>query len=184
MVIYTRTGDKGTAATLGGERRPKTDQVFEAGGTIDELSAHLGLARTAGVPAVPGAGACASPVASVLRVVQDDLVLLGAYVSSGDPAWLERFAFGADRMEAAIDAVTASHPIDGFIVPGENELEARLHVARTVCRRAERRFHALPGRDDPRASKYINRLSDLLFALALWARRPDESLAGIALSVP
>ncbi len=180
MVIYTRTGDKGTAATLGGERRSKTDALFEAGGTLDELSAHLGLVKTGAVPMGPSGAALKSMASSI----QDDLILLGAYVSSGDDAWLERLAVTPPWMESAIDSVIASHPIEGFILAGDNELEARLHVARTVCRRAERRFHALVDRGDPRAARYLNRLSDLLFAFALWARRPDDSLSRLPDSAP
>jgi len=173
MVIYTRTGDKGTAATLGGDRRAKSDAVFEAGGTVDELSAHLGLVRSMLPLGIPSGAA----VAGILRKVQEDAVLLGAYVSSGDAGWLDRLEFGPARQEAVIDAVSRTHPVEGFILAGESELEARIHVARTVCRRAERRFHGLADRGDPRAAAYLNRLSDVLFALALWAREPDDSPA-------
>lgn len=170
MVIYTRTGDKGSASTLSGERRPKTDEVFEAGGTVDELSAHLGLVRAVLSADIPGG----ARVAVLLRSVQEDAVSIGAYISSGDSSLLDRLVHLPGRMEAVIDAVVRTHPIDGFVLAGENELEARFQVARTVCRRAERRFHALGERTDPRAAAWLNRLSDLLFALALWARAPDD----------
>jgi len=167
MVIYTRTGDKGQSSTLSGDRLSKDAGVFEAGGTLDELSANTGLARVA----LTAAGH--KDVAGFLARVQDDFINLGAYISSGDPAWLTKLLLTPECFENVIDQITAVRRISGFVVPGENEIEARLHVCRTVCRRCERRLVAIgSSRPDPKAVVYINRLSDLFFALALWSREP------------
>lgn len=170
MTIYTRTGDEGTSDTLTGERLAKTDALFEAGGTIDELSAHVGVLR-----ASLSDSKTAAVLALLLRRVQQDLIVLGAYVSSGDAAELAGLQLTPAHIEQLIDAVLARRPIDEFVIPGDNLVEAHCHVARTVCRRAERRLLSLsPSLPEGNPTRYINRLSDLFFALALWARAPFE----------
>jgi cob(I)alamin adenosyltransferase len=159
MGIYTRTGDRGSTATLSGERHRKDHAVFEANGTIDELSAHLGVIRVA--------TDCPTNLNRFLHRVQLDLVQVGAYVSSGDAGYLDHLRLGSDPFEDLIDQVLSHVTIEEFIIPGAKELEARLHLARTVCRRAERRLVALVERTDETAWRYVNRFSDVLFALAL-----------------
>jgi len=158
MTIYTRTGDQGTAGTLAGERRPKTDAVFEACGTIDELSAALGLARSR-----------LSSDADILLAIQRDLIPIGAFISSGETSYLSSVALNAAAFENEIDRLLHGIELTGFQLPGRNEIEAALHLARTVCRRCERRFWALPPeRTNAEVGRYLNRLSDLLFALAVF----------------
>jgi len=167
MKIYTRTGDKGTTGLFGGGRVPKDDARVEAYGDVDELNAVLGAARSAGpMPRVD----------EVLVAVQRDLFAIGALLATPDVEKMheqlakariddERIA----QLERAIDACDAElEPLKSFIIPGGTPKAAALHVARTVCRRAERRVvrlaHdvAIP----PLAVVYLNRLSDLLFSLA------------------
>ena len=166
-VIYTRDGDEGQSSTLAGDRLDKDSPVFEAGGTLDELSAHVALAR------VLLRDTREHDLDALLRQVQEDFVHLGAYISSQQPEHLANLRHDPERFESIIDQVTACIELEQFIIPGESELDARLHVARTVCRRMERRVvelsHRLP---DRRAAVYLNRLSDLLFSLALWSRAP------------
>jgi len=170
MTIYTRGGDEGRTSTLGEERLPKDHPVLEANGTLDELSAVVGLTRARGAHMPHFA-----PVAALLRRLQDDFLHLGAYISSGDEAHLAEVGLVPEVMEKAIDAAIADRQIESFVIPGANEVEALFHLARTVCRRFERRLTALAGqRPDPAVRKYANRLSDLFFALAVWSKEPLE----------
>lgn len=168
MGIYTKTGDRGTTATLAGDRHPKNHPVFEANGAVDELSAHIGVLRTG-----PSCLQAEPRLAAFLERVQRDLVPLGAYISSGEASYLDWIRLGPAQFEGLIDQVLEHHPVDGFITPGTNELEAGFHLLRTVCRRGERRLvDLLKTRPEERALRHLNRLSDLFFALALWARTP------------
>ncbi len=170
MGIYTKTGDRGTTATLAGDRHPKNHAIFEANGAVDELSAHIGVLRSG--------PKCLTPyprLAAFLERLQKDLIPLGAYISSGQPEHLDAIRIGPAQFESLIDEVLRQHPINGFIAPGANELEAACHLLRTVCRRSERRLvDLLSIRPDERALRHLNRLSDLFFALALWARSPFD----------
>lgn len=170
--LYTKTGDSGQTGLLGGGRVSKADARVEAYGELDETNAAVGLAATA---------AADDDVGRMLRAIQDDLFVLGAELASpagaGDVAKI-----GPDqvtRLEAWIDAAAAeAPPLRQFILPGGSEAAARLHLARTVCRRAERRVVALAA-DEPLdrwCVVYLNRLSDLLFALA----RLANHRAGVA----
>ncbi len=170
MTIYTRGGDEGKTSTLGDERLAKDHPVLEANGTLDELSAIVGLTRVRGATMAHFA-----PVAALLRRLQDDFVHLGAYISSGDEEHLARIGLVPEVMEKAIDAAMADRELEGFIVPGANEVEALFHLARTVCRRFERRLIVLADkRPVPAVRTYANRLSDLFFALAVWSGEPIE----------
>jgi cob(I)alamin adenosyltransferase len=163
--IYTRTGDAGETALFDGTRVSKSDARVEAYGEIDELNAVLGMARAAGVDA---------EVDEVLAGLQRDLLALGARLA--DPA--ERIAgrvtkaviteADVTRLEQWIDRFEPElAPLRRFIVPGGGTSGAALHLARTVCRRAERRIVALgSGAVEPVLLVYVNRLSDLLFVLA------------------
>jgi len=155
---------------LAGDRLPKNHVIFEANGAVDELSAQIGVVRA-------GQNCLTSQprLAAFLERLQKDLVLLGAYISSGEASYLETIRLGPTEFEGIVDLVLEHHPIDGFITPGANELEAACHLLRTVCRRGERRLVDLMElRPDERALRHLNRLSDLFFALALWSRTPFD----------
>jgi cob(I)alamin adenosyltransferase len=163
--IYTRTGDEGITGLLGNRRVPKDDMRIEAYGTIDELNAVLGLARAQGL----------DPAADSLTAeLQDELFVVGSALADPDPAGKYHQAIQPDhaqRLETIIDALEAElPPLTQFILPGGSLPAAQLHLARTVCRRAERlvvRLARQPGADVPAALiVYLNRLSDLLFVLA------------------
>ena len=165
--IYTRTGDDGRTALVTGERRPKYDPRIEAYGTVDETNACIGLVRlhTGGDPELD----------AILARVQNDLFDLGADLAT--PAGTaDASAAGAlrvadaqvERLEREIDAMNDGiAPLRSFVLPGGSAAAAHLHLARTVCRRAERLAVALSDRPDETVSaaaiKYLNRLSDLLF---------------------
>ena len=165
MKIYTRTGDGGETGLMGGARVSKHDPRVEAYGTVDETNAALGLARSLGPPVA---------VESALERLQAHLFQLGAELActpsrqppSGmsllgdeDVAWVERVI---DENQAHVE------PLRSFILPTGIPAAAALHVARTVCRRAERRVTALAADEAVRrvVVVYLNRLADLLFVLA------------------
>jgi cob(I)alamin adenosyltransferase len=163
--IYTKTGDAGTTALLGGTRVSKDDTRVDAYGTVDETNALIGVARAADPPA---------EVARTLKNVQQDLFAIGAELASG-PAELEALrpklvsAEDVRRLEQAIDALEQQLPTQtGFILPAGCSAAAALHQARTVCRRAERRTVAAGRHVAIRAELlvYLNRLGDLLHLLA------------------
>ena len=171
MKIYTRTGDDGETGLFAGGRVPKDDARVEAYGAVDELNSVLGLA----VAALPAVGA--GEVPSKLRLVQDDLFALGAALATPAPEDGGRAndhlpplpAARVAEMEAWMDEADRElEPLREFILPGGTEAAARLHLARTVCRRAERRVVSLSrmAHLDPVIVRYLNRLSDLLFTLA------------------
>lgn len=165
--IYTRTGDDGTTALGTGARRPKFDLRVASYGTVDELNAVLGVARlhTGGAPEVD----------AMLGRIQNDLFDLGADLcapeADGGRERLRVSDTQVARLEQEIDALNAElAPLRSFVLPGGSEAAAHLHVARTVCRRAERLIVELAVRpDEPISSpvvKYVNRLSDFLFVAA------------------
>jgi cob(I)alamin adenosyltransferase len=167
MKLYTKTGDDGTTGLFGGGRVPKASLRVEAYGTVDETNAVIGVARATGL---------APPVDAVLERVQEDLFTLGAELACvpGKESKLQMAFLGeADihRLELAIDeADAACEPLKSFVLPGGSPQAAALHLARTVCRRAERATLAVDdGPLRPDVVVYLNRLSDLLFALARWS---------------
>jgi cob(I)alamin adenosyltransferase len=153
--IYTRTGDLGQTSLFGGTRVAKHDARIEAYGTVDELNSFLGA------------------VTGIDQTIQADLFEIGAHLASPgtsrfpgvDPSRIEHLERAIDAMEAELAPLTA------FILPGGSPAAAQLHIARTVCRRAERRVTALE--DDSSATRstiaYLNRLSDYLFVAARYA---------------
>lgn len=156
MKIYTRTGDRGETSLFGGARVAKNDPRLEAYGTVDELSSFIGVARASSLP---------PEVEAMLEQVQRDLFDVGARLASPGSS---RFPGAAPRriaeLEAAIDAMEQElAPLTNFILPGGSASAANLHVARTVCRRAERCVVAIG--DEPTVT-YLNRLSDYLFVAA------------------
>jgi len=160
MEIYTRTGDGGRTDLPGGDRTEKDSARIEACGTVDELNAALGAVRAESLP---------EDVEATLEKIQHQFFRVGAQLAgqpsvaivSGD---VEAIEGEIDRRQAALP------PLETFILPAGNRSAALLHVARTVCRRAERRLVALVRLDDGRRLgellPYFNRLSDLLFVLA------------------
>jgi cob(I)alamin adenosyltransferase len=169
--IYTRTGDGGTTALGSGERRPKHDLRISAYGTVDETNATIGLARlhTGEYPVVD----------AMLGRIQNDLFDLGADLATPDRGValpyepLRVVAAQVDRLEREIDTLNADlDPLRSFVLPGGSPAAAYLHLARTVCRRAERlttELAAVP--EEPvngEAVRYLNRLSDLLFVASRW----------------
>jgi cob(I)alamin adenosyltransferase len=168
--IYTRTGDAGTTRLASGAPVSKADLRVEAYGGVDETNAVIGLARlsTANQPALD----------AILARVQNDLFDLGADLATPPAAneaerpRLRVLDSQVSRLETEIDALNAPMAeLTSFVLPGGTPAAAALHLARTVCRRAERSCVALAGREDvsEAALKYLNRLSDLLFVAARYA---------------
>jgi cob(I)alamin adenosyltransferase len=163
--IYTKTGDAGDTGLLDGARVAKSDARVDAYGEVDELNALVGVARAHGLDA---------ELDGMLARVQGDLFALGAHLA--DPARrlagrVDKAAVGPDdvaRLEEWIDRLDAALPaLRRFIFPGGAASGAALHLARTVCRRAERRIVALGLQAvEPAVLAYVNRLSDLLFVMA------------------
>jgi cob(I)alamin adenosyltransferase len=189
MRLYTKTGDDGTTGLFGGTRVGKDHDRVEAYGTVDELNAVLGLVRATEPP---------RELDEILEAVQNDLFAVGAELACA-PGREARLACrpvdGPEiaALEAAIDRAEDALPaLRNFVLPGGSATAAALHHARTVCRRAERRV-LRAGRAEHLRSElvvYLNRLSDLLFALArranqlagrpdvLWEPRKDQTETG------
>lgn len=175
MRIYTRTGDDGTTGLFGGARVEKDDARVEAFGTVDELNSVIGAARAAGL---------SDDVDQSLGRIQDELFHLGAELAcvSGKESKLGIPLLNSDsvaRLERTIDLAEADlAPLTQFLLPGGSPGAALLHLARTVCRRAERRVLAASRLSpvSPVVFVYLNRLADLLFVLA---RRANHA-AGLA----
>ncbi|MDW8108015.1 MAG: cob(I)yrinic acid a,c-diamide adenosyltransferase [Armatimonadota bacterium] len=164
MRIYTRTGDTGETGLIGGQRVPKDDPRVEAYGTVDELNTTLGLARCY-LHDMPD-------LDELLERIQNELFDIGAELAS-PPERAAQFQSIEEQhilaLENAIDQLeTELEPLRQFILPGGTLAAAHLHLARTVCRRAERRVVHLSRVSTVNAAiiKYLNRLSDLLFVMA------------------
>jgi cob(I)alamin adenosyltransferase len=177
MKIYTRTGDRGMTGLIGGSRVNKSDPRIECFGEIDELNAAIGMVE-------PVLTKEQIILAEALRAVQNELFILGSQIAVPHPtptagALPELDETMINRLEMQIDAAEAElPPLKQFILPGGGESGARLHFARTVCRRAERQLVRF-SHDRPIPSLsliYLNRLSDWLFVQARWANHR----AGIA----
>lgn len=164
--IYTRTGDKGTTSLVGGKRVSKCDPRLDAYGTIDELNSFIGLMLSV----MDGKAESAENI----RWIQQKLFNIGGCLATDTtsfqlPDSCKILTPDVERIEQMIDALTDGLPEQrSFILPGGTQAASYAHVARTVCRRAERLILALP--DDAKAPsellQYINRLSDYLFVLA------------------
>lgn len=179
MKIYTKTGDDGETGLFGGGRVPKDDARVRAYGEVDELNAAIGLAASIDPQTFD---------AALLETIQRDLFTIGAQLATPDPARLAKALAHSGPIEneeiAALEAAIDRHeatlqPLKAFILPGGTHKAAAFHLARTVCRRAERGVVTLARDSDvsPMIGKYLNRLSDLLFVLARAANaaasRPD-----------
>lgn len=166
--VYTRSGDDGKTALVGGQRVPKGDPRIDAYGTVDELLAVVGLCRAA-APDLDDALAKVQHqlfnVGSILATLPEDVGAKQPRVTDDDIAWLESTM---DELNEALPALTS------FVLPGPTEANARLHLARTVCRRAERRVVGMEG--CALEARYLNRLSDAFFVWARAAAGGDETL--------
>ncbi|MCD0458290.1 cob(I)yrinic acid a,c-diamide adenosyltransferase [Roseiconus lacunae] len=179
MKIYTRTGDAGSTGLFGGPRVCKDDVRIEAYGTIDELNASLGCVRSAGV----ASGNFDESLDQQLEHIQSELFSIGAELATPDPDKYELRVINnghVARLESWIDEhETGLPPLKQFILPGGCHAASILHLARAICRRAERRVVTLAAVDGVIVSDavivYLNRLSDYLFVLS----REANSQAGI-----
>jgi cob(I)alamin adenosyltransferase len=169
LKIYTKTGDSGETSLFDNTRVPKSDARVDAFGEVDELNAALGVARAAGLDA---------DLTAILEEVQKELFSIGARLA--DPAHriaprVTKADVGDEqvgRLEAAIDRLeTELPPLRRFILPGGSAAGAQLHLARTICRRAERRVVGLTVPLEQVIVVYLNRLSDLLFVMARTANQ-------------
>ncbi len=177
--IYTRTGDDGTTGLGSGERRRKDDLRVEAYGTVDETNAAIGIARLS--------TAAAEELDAMLVRIQNDLFDLGADLATpptDTPLPYEALRIvqdQVDRLEREIDTLNAKlAPLRSFVLPGGTPAAAALHLARTICRRAERLMVTLAAQEPVGAPalKYVNRLSDFLFVAARYANHEAEGEGG------
>jgi cob(I)alamin adenosyltransferase len=164
VTLYTRTGDSGETSLFDGTRARKDDPRVDAYGEVDELNAWLGWVRASALDAALDAE---------IAAIQRDLFALGAQLADPADRLAPRVAKAViadqhvERLEQLIDRLDAEvPPLRRFILAGGTPPGAALHIARTVCRRAERRIVALQPPVDPVLVRYVNRLSDLLFVLA------------------
>jgi cob(I)alamin adenosyltransferase len=165
MKIYTRTGDMGSTGLFGGPRVAKDDDRIEAYGTVDELNAALGAARAAGLPA---------DIDAQLQEIQCELFSMGAELATPDPDVHGLRLINEkhiERLENIIDGHESTlPPLKNFILPAGSAGATGLHLARAICRRAERRVVTLVRRHEASVSEslmiYLNRLGDLLFVLS------------------
>jgi len=172
--VYTRRGDHGETDLVGAERTSKTAPRIEAYGTVDELNAAVGVARAFNAAEIDRAPACRR-LDEILRRVQSELFDLGAELATPPSAWQPgMFRIGATQVTALEELMDGCQedlePLRSFILPGGGRVSALLHVARTVCRRAEREVLRLMQQEDvgDQPLAYLNRLSDLLFVLSRW----------------
>jgi len=173
--IYTRGGDKGETALAGGQRVPKDSVRIEAYGTVDELNAFIGLATVTCAEETANAGRLGK-LGHILRRVQHELFNLGSQLSTLPkdlhPKQARITPAEIEQLEREIDAMNQELPaLRSFVLPGGTRLNAELHAARTICRRAERLTVALTRLEEtpPDAVRYLNRLSDALFVWGRWA---------------
>lgn len=189
--VYTRQGDAGETALAGGQRVAKDSGRIEAYGTVDELNAFIGIARST-VEQFPAASA----LMSILLRVQHELFNLGSTLATlpqdVHPKQARITSREVDQLEREMDQMNAGlAPLRSFVLPGGSRLNAELHVCRTVCRRAERACVTLSRAESvpEEAVRYLNRLSDALFVWSRWASHvtgapetlwePNQSTSGL-----
>ena len=178
--IYTRTGDDGTTGLVGGERVPKDDPRIEAYGTVDELNACIGVCREANTRTQDSEAR--GQLDRDLWKIQQQLFNLGSSLATRlESRWPGQPLIVAEdvtALERSMDAMNQElEPLKSFVLPGGGPTGAALHVARTVCRRAERRAFELAHVEvvAPEDLNYLNRLSDWLFVASRWiAKRTGE----------
>ncbi len=173
--VYTRTGDKGETALVGGKKVPKDSLRIECYGTVDELNAVVGLVRSSLEESPAGA-----KLLPIISRVQNELFNLGAQLATpdsdryeGQPIIGQRHI---DALESEIDELNEGLPaLKSFILPGGGWSSSYLHLARTVCRRVERLAVRLAREQDigPHAVGYLNRLSDALFVFGRWTAQQE-----------
>jgi cob(I)alamin adenosyltransferase len=176
--VYTRTGDRGETALVGGRRVPKDSPRIAAYGTIDELNAAVGLARVFNAERMTGRGAGRERhrwLDEVLKKIQNQLFDLGSELATPpDAAYEGMFRMGegeVTELEKLMDHCQRDlSPLKSFTLPGGGRIQGFLHQARTVCRRAEREVLALSRVEEIGEGplRYVNRLSDLFFVLGRW----------------
>lgn len=173
MKLYTRSGDDGSTGLFGGGRVAKDNPRVEAYGTVDETNAAVGIAAAACL----GDSSAQQRIREILLAIQSRLFDLGADLATPPGSKHEEKVRriseqDAQQAEAWIDEIDGlNEPMSSFVLPGGTELAARLHLARTICRRAERRIITLGSEVSPHPQILLNRLSDLLFAMARLANR-------------
>ena len=161
MKIYTKTGDKGKTSLFDGSRVDKDDLRVECYGTLDELSSYIGLCSVHSK----------EDDKKILRDIQLKMFSVSAELATREEGKYKNVVVEDDitNLESLIDEyISKIDKVDAFIVPGTSVISANLHIARTICRRAERRIYSLSKVEkvNPLLLKYINRLSDLLYAIA------------------
>jgi cob(I)alamin adenosyltransferase len=171
--IYTRAGDQGETSLVGGQRVPKDDPRIEAFGEVDELNAFLGLAFVSCAESTEAR--LSGELAAILKRVQHELFNLGSILATKPedvhPKQPRVTEAEVEQLEHEIDAANAElQPLRSFVLPGGTRLNAELHAARTICRRAERLLVGLARREEVPAVtiQYLNRLSDALFVWSRW----------------
>ena len=171
MKIYTTTGDEGETSLFGGKRVAKDALRIESYGTVDELNSSLGVVRSLKP---------AQEIDAVVVQVQNELFVLGADLATPNEKQTKNVVrlgkTHVSHLESVIDSLDKKlKPLSSFILPGGSPVAAHLHLARTICRRAERFVVRLAREEtiDPFCIKYLNRLSDLLFVLARYANQLD-----------
>jgi len=172
--VYTRRGDRGDTDLVGGERVPKDSPRLIAYGSVDELNAAIGVARAVNAAEIKRSPACRE-LDALLKKLQNELFDLGGELATPPAAFQPgMFKVGPEQVKALETRIDLCQrdlkPLHSFVLPGGGRVSALLHVARTVCRRAERDVLGLTRQEDigewPLA--YLNRLSDLLFVLSRW----------------
>ena len=164
MKVYTKTGDKGTTALVGGQRVKKYSDKIEAYGTVDELTSYLGLIRDS----IPS-----GDIQDQIAVIQNNLMVLGGELAAQEGFDLSRIPTVETHfivwLEQRIDEMEDElPPIKAFVLPGGHLIVSHCHVARTICRRAERKTVYVSEQEtiSPLITQYLNRLSDYLFVLS------------------
>ena len=173
--VYTKGGDGGETALIGGQRVSKASERINGYGTVDERNAALGVVRHF-LAASPSAERLLPSIARI----QNELFNLGCELATPDPerraASPKSLDEAIEQLEREIDALNDELPeLTSFILPGGGAVSAHLHVARTLCRRCERLVVALADKEDvsSEAIRYLNRLSDALFVFGRWAAKTD-----------
>lgn len=171
--IYTRTGDRGSTALVGGQRVSKSSGRIEAYGTVDELNSFFGSAILSAAE-----HSATEDLAAILTRIQHELFNLGSILATlpadVHPQQPRITTVEVERLEQEIDRFNADLPkLRSFVLPGGTRLSVELHICRTVCRRAERLLVTLSQEEDvpAEAVQYLNRLSDALFVWSRWANR-------------
>jgi len=167
LKIYTKTGDKGETSLIGGKRVPKDSIRIDAYGTVDELNTILGICRSTNP---------AKEIDEILFIIQNDLFKLGTILATPSSPPNKSFSLSESisGIEKFIDKIELElTPLKNFILPGGDNTASMLHLARAVCRRAERKVVQLSHEEviDENILIYLNRLSDLLFVLARWSNK-------------